>query len=74
MQSADEQTLQFLQTLRKVSSVHLLNSAGPSADAVPGAVQYVKVGIVGGSDMVKICEQLGGNTGHNGAGLSFCAP
>ena len=25
------------------------------------SVQYVKVGIVGGSDEVKICEQLGAN-------------
>ena len=26
-------------------------------------LQHVKVGIVGGSDLVKICEQLGGNGG-----------
>ena len=27
------------------------------------APQYVKVGIVGGSDQAKICEQLGGDNG-----------
>ena len=35
------------------------NFTPPSTLSLPSPSQYVKVGIVGGSDLVKICEQLG---------------
>ena len=35
------------------------NFTPPSSLSLPSPSQYVKVGIVGGSDLVKICEQLG---------------
>ena len=80
MQKADEQTLAFLQELRKVSffvlhfnALHMdphfshlnygrawLITGSPCTDS-PLYLQYVKVGIVGGSDLFKICDSLGAN-------------
>ncbi len=66
-----------MQTLRKVrlnalgvSSVHKVFVAFGSNVSGAFAMQYVKVGIVGGSDLVKISEQLGANSRLSSAPVS----
>ena len=52
--------LQHLASLKDVLSAH----ASPFLSALPLWLQQVTVGIVGGSDFHKICEQLGSDGAH----------